>query len=112
MLKAENRLKKKSDFKKLAKGGRRYFSTFFIVYKKLNNDNLKRAGVVISNKVSKKAVVRNRIKRWIRNDIREKLQDLPNADYMVVVKGNVLSRQHQELRQDLHKLLEKISKNG
>lgn len=69
MLKKQNRLKKERDFKKILKEGRglRQKNIFF---KFLINDlGESRFGFVVSKKISNKAVVRNRVKRRMREAV-------------------------------------------
>jgi ribonuclease P protein component len=70
-----------------------------------------RTAFVVSKRVSKKAVERNRIKRALREEIRVNLAKLPKGDYMVMVKPLALLKTNRELREDLHRALDKISGN-
>ena len=73
MLSKSNRLQKKKDFDVVFKKGRGIKEDFLFL--KIINNNLKdsRFGFIIPNKVLKKATQRNRIKRklreWIKNNI-------------------------------------------
>ena len=73
MLPKENRLKKKKDFEEVFEKGKGYKEDF--VYLKIRKNKLKlsRFGFIVSKKFSKKAVVRNKIKRKLRESIRTKL---------------------------------------
>jgi len=63
MLKAVNRLKKKADFQRLYREGTKLRIGPLLVIKGANTLSLARFGVVVSKKVSNKAVVRNKIRR-------------------------------------------------
>ncbi len=64
-------LKKKSDFEKLKKFGKRIFLTPWLVLNVAkNSEKSVRAGYTISGKVGG-AVIRNKLKRWSREIIRE-----------------------------------------
>jgi ribonuclease P protein component len=70
MLLKENRLKKKKDFERVFSQGRNLKGDF-LFFKTINNkleDN--RIGFIVSKKVSKKAVERNKIKRRLREILR------------------------------------------
>lgn len=110
MLAEINRLKSKKDFKEVALNGRRFFSTFFVVYKLNRKEKRIRVGVVVSNKISKKAVVRNKLRRWVKSDVREVLLGLPAADYMIVVKKAAADKRHYELKKNLINILERNKK--
>lgn len=76
MLPKENRLKKKKDFENVFKRGKGVKENF--LFFKWTNNNLKesRFGFVVGKKFSKKAVVRNRIKRRIREVVRINLPQI------------------------------------
>lgn len=60
------RLKKRSDFLRIHGGGRKWVSGSMIVQVLENNLEDARFGLTVTKKVSKNAVVRNRIKRRLR----------------------------------------------
>lgn len=65
-----------------------------------------RIGISISQKVSKRAVVRNRIKRQIRAAFRQLLPKLSNGwDIVIVVKPTALECNYAEFLQELEQLL-------
>ena len=63
MLKKINRLKKKKDFEKVLRGGKGFKEDFLLFKTIKNNLKTSRFGFIISQKVSKKATVRNKLKR-------------------------------------------------
>lgn len=77
MLKRINRLSTKGDFSRLfAKGKYTHASEFVLKYFP-NNLPQSRFGFVVSTKISKRAVVRNRAKRQMREIVRSILEKLP-----------------------------------
>ena len=62
MLKKENRLKKKKDFERIYKKGRGFKGDSLFLKILENKEELTRIGIVVSKKVSKKAVQRNKLK--------------------------------------------------
>ena len=64
-----NRIKESSDFQKVMKNGKWYASECLTVYILENNINSNRVGVAVGKKAGK-SVVRNRIKRLIREAYR------------------------------------------
>ena len=62
-------------------------NTNFGIYVADNALDHARLGLVVSKKVSKRAVVRNRIKRQIRETFRQQQQTLGARDYVVVAKS-------------------------
>lgn len=54
-----------------------------------NGKDLSRFGFVISKKVDKRATVRNRIKRKLRNCLEEKMEKISKGyDFLFIIKGN------------------------
>jgi ribonuclease P protein component len=75
MLAKENRLRKEKDFGAIFKGGKTFKEGFLVLKTIKNNLDIDRFGFIISQKVSKKATVRNRIKRKIREIIRVNIKN-------------------------------------
>lgn len=65
------RLTRKRDFDKIYRLGHKTASSFLFIRYLPNRLNHPRLAVVIGRKVNKKAVVRNRLKRLIRQTVRE-----------------------------------------
>jgi ribonuclease P protein component len=67
-----------------------------------------RFGISISQKVSKKAVIRNRIKRQIRSAIRELLPHLsPGWKVVIVVRPSAVECKYEHFLRELKQLLVK-----
>lgn len=81
MLSKINRLTKKKDFEQIFKKGKGFKEDFLILKFAPNNLNQNRFGIVISQKISKKATTRNKIKRRIRQLIRAKLPKMKKGRY-------------------------------
>lgn len=89
MLKAENRLKNRSDFSKIYKYGKSYANRDFVVYYKKNDLQRLRVGFSVSRKVGK-AWKRNIIKRRLREIIRNNQTILiNNYDIIIIVRKNI-----------------------
>jgi len=93
---------KKEDIIFLYKNGRKIYSdnfiVFFLPYKEM------KSAVVVSKKISKKAVVRNKIKRRVRHICRDMLK---NGKYVIVVKKDVSNIEFEKLRNDFKKIINK-----
>jgi ribonuclease P protein component len=81
------RLLKPADFKRVFEQRQSVHNTYFGVYAGKNTSGQARLGLVVSKKVSKKAVVRNRIKRQIRENFRLQQSDLGPRDFVIVAKA-------------------------
>ncbi len=76
MLPKSHRLKKKKEIERVFQKGRVYRENF-ILFKFIENDLKKsRFCFIVSQKVSKKAVVRNKIRRWMSEATRGKIKEL------------------------------------
>ena len=88
MLKKVNRLAKAKEIAAAFARGRTFFNPFFTV-KFLSAKTGRQFTVVISTKVFKKAVARNRLKRLIREEIRKNLAGFRPGSYIVIAKPKV-----------------------
>jgi ribonuclease P protein component len=109
MLPLKNRLKKKKDFETVfGKGSiikNKYF--FLKIFKREENSDT-RIGFIVSKKVSKKAVERNRIKRLFREVIRLNLGKIkPRYDMVYIVLASARDKDLSELEKEIMSILEK-----
>lgn len=73
-----------------------------------SNQRYSRFGISISQKVSKRAVVRNRIKRQLRSALRQLLPELvPGWDVVIVVYPDAQECDYLQFLQQLKQLLAK-----
>jgi len=108
MLPRENRLKKEEDFKKVFKKGRGFTNNLFVLKIVKNNLDISRFAFVISKKISKKATVRNRIKRRLDNVIRADLPKIKKGwDGIIIVLPGAEIKDFKEIEEDINQLLEK-----
>lgn len=109
MLPKENRLTKKKAFDQLLKKGQAYFSQTLILKIIKNNLYISRFGFIISKKIAKKAVIRNKLKRRLREIIRKDISQLKGGyDIVIIAKKNsgVADKNYQLLKEEV-KFLEK-----
>lgn len=106
MLPAYARLKKEQDFNLVWRKGRSYFSRYLLLKMLKKKIKYTRFGIIVSNKVSKKATQRNRLKRRIREILRLKLDKItPGHDCVIVVKAGILERTYQEIDREIKNIL-------
>jgi len=109
MLPKENRLKKKKDFEKLFKDGMSFQEKFLAL--KINKNNLSnnRFGFIVSKKISKKAVVRNKIKRQFREIVRKEINNYRKGfDVAVIALPGVELKTFEEVSRALERAFKKI----
>jgi ribonuclease P protein component len=76
MLKQAHRLTKTKDIESVNKAGKSFFTKVFIMKFLPNKLKSTRITVVVSTKISKNAVVRNRVKRVMRDKIRTNFKSI------------------------------------
>lgn len=102
------RLSKEKDFKKINALGKSFFSPLFRLKVLSNKSQLSRFAVVVTTKTSKKATVRNRIKRQIKEIVRLEGRNIKaGADFIIMVKSPALGKDYQDLEKDLLSLFTK-----
>lgn len=110
MLLRVNRLQKEKDIERVFKKGRG-FKEDFLVLKTLKNDSNKiRFGFVVSQKVSKKANIRNKIKRRLSELVRSKLKSkvLTNySDNLLIAAPGLEIKDFWEIEEAMNKLFQK-----
>lgn len=108
MLPRENRLKQDKDFKALfSQRSGVYDSICGLKYKK-NGLPVSRAAVVVGTKVSKSAVVRNRLRRQIREALRLRFASvLPGYDMAWLVRPDARGKTYPELAKVVDNVLKK-----
>jgi len=109
MLAKPQRLARDRDFKKIFEQGRAYYSKQLGVKVTNNQRARNHYGIIISTKVSKKAVERNRLKRQISQILKGLDKDLaPGLDLAVVVLPAILGQKFKAVKAELEKVLEKL----
>lgn len=73
----------------------------FTVYSTSNQLPHPRLGITVSRKVSPRAVVRNRIKRQVRESFRQHHGALPGVDVVVIARGHAAGSDNSALRRAL-----------
>lgn len=108
MIPKERRLITKGDFARLFKKGRVVHSRGITLKYSRNDRELTRFGIVISAKVSKKAVVRNKIRRRLRTSLGRRLDSIrPGFDAAIMVRKDAIGMGYKELDAAVERLLEK-----
>lgn len=108
MLAKRYRLTKNKDFAKVAQQGQVVFSRALGLKWIKNNLPYSRFGIVVSLKVDKKAVVRNKVKRRIRAVLKENLSKIvKGCDFLILTKPEIKELDYQQIKDKLLNLLER-----
>lgn len=108
MLVKRSRLIKKKDFQNVFRAGHARDGTIFFLKLVKNNLNVSRFGFVVSQKVSKKATARNKIKRRFRTIIRLMIKQIkPGFDVVIIAQPSIIKNTYQEIREMMQKLFKK-----
>ena len=109
MLKKKNRITKDKEFDRAFKTGQSFYTKLFGLKAVDNSLEINRLGVLVSIKVSKKAVVRNKIKRQIKELVQKELPDIKTGkDLVIIVFSEILSKNFKELGEALALALKKL----
>ena len=96
-MKKENRLRSNMEFKRVYSKGKNYWNRNLILYVRKNNTNITRIGFSVSKKIGK-SVVRNKVKRRMREICRLRLDQLKEGyDLVFIPKKNVVDLTYKEL---------------
>jgi ribonuclease P protein component len=108
MLKKTARLLKQKDFDRLHLKGRTLHQSSILLKILQNESDSNRFGIIVSNKIDKKATVRNKIKRQLRAIIRKKERIiLPGNDLVIIVKKNILNLNFAQIETAVTDLLKR-----
>lgn len=104
MLKRKHRLAKFKDVKRTFAQGRSFFNPFYRI-KFFKKEEGLRLTVVVSSRVSKKAVERNALKRRVREFLRKNIKSLEKGDYVIDTKPKITQLPNKEQQEHLLGLL-------
>ena len=105
MFKKTNRLAKHTAVQAALRAGRGFFNPLFNIRFLNTQNSTSRFTIVVSTKVDKRAVKRNRLKRIIREYIRNAMPGLRLGDYAIMLKPLAAKRSEQELILNLNSAL-------
>lgn len=109
-MKKINILASSRDFEKIIKKNKPYFSPYFKLYITKNETNIYKVGIAVPKTLGN-AVIRNKIKRQIKNilDNNKKLLHL-SYNYIIIVRKDVLKLNFNKIEIELINLLNKERK--
>lgn len=108
MLKKINRISKRKDFEEVKKRGVLYYSPLFGLLILKTEEKKKEFGLVVSKRISKKAVERNRIRRLLSEGIRKNLGSIKNCRGVFLVKREILGKGLGEIENEIKRVWQRI----
>ena len=102
------RLLTRRDFASLREQSERLSTRTFVAEYRPSSQGCVRLGVAISRRVSKRAVVRNRIRRTIRESFRLHRAGLPHLDILLIARSLSAQQTNPHLRADLEGIWRKL----
>lgn len=109
MLAEANRLTLKKDFAKVFKEGRASFDGNLGIKILENSLDQTRFGFLVGQKVSKKAVARNKVKRRLRAIVRQKLPQIKKGyDVVVITLPPIASQKYKNIERSVSHNLKKL----
>ncbi|MBI2483851.1 ribonuclease P protein component [Candidatus Uhrbacteria bacterium] len=112
MLPRKFRLHRREEIIPVLRYGRPFPSSLITVRIRPNRAGNPRATVIVANAVSKKAVIRNRIRRRIQEVIRKEfLSSLPNIDVIISAKSPAVNASSHEFQKVLKEIFSPYSRS-
>jgi ribonuclease P protein component len=106
----ESRLKKTKEFEEVFSKGKGFRQGGLFLKVKEGTEGGSRFGIVVSKKVSKQATARNRMRRLIREALRQEREQIKNgAEAVIVVLPEFKENDFKEVQIHVHNLLKKAS---
>ena len=106
---AELRLRSKPQFDAIYAAGRRIDDRFFALRVKANDTGRPRIGLAVAVKTAGNAVVRNRLRRLVRESFRQAQHELPAVDIVVAAKFPAAGAPATVLRASLATLWNRVA---
>lgn len=104
MLSRPNRLRRRNDFTRVYKKGTTVHARTFSIKHAQNQLGHPRIGIVVSTKVSKKAVIRNRLRRRFYAQMRHLLPRINGGvDIVIMVRHSAIDQESAQIARDLEK---------
>lgn len=103
-----NRLKREKDFERILRNGKTFKEGFLILRIVKNNINQTRFGVSVSKKISKKATLRNKIKRRLLSLLKPRSPKIKTGvDIFLIALPGLETKDFWEIKEMIHELFTK-----
>ena len=104
-----DRLRKRAEFLLVSEQGRKLHTTHFIILRKDSPLVAPRIGITVSRKVGN-AVVRNHLKRLVREFFRQNKQLFAAADYNIIAKKSSAAMAFRDVCNELGSAMQRLPK--
>ncbi len=109
MLKKIYRLTKDKDFNRVFKKGNSSFNKILGIKAVKNSLEYSRFGILVGAKISKKAVLRNKIKRQIREIIKLDLKNIKSGfDYVIISLPAIAGKSYKEIEESVRNNIKRL----
>lgn len=102
------RLVSKADYKSVFDESKKFSEKHLLILFRPNQKSYARMGLIVGKNISKSAVVRNRIKRVIRESFRHIQSKLNNVDVIVIARQQCDKLSKENLRKGIDQLWKKL----
>lgn len=101
-------LKRNNDFRRLYARGKSYAGGYIVVYSAKNRLEVNRTGLTVSKSLGK-AVVRNRMKRLMRESYRRLDEKLVQGyDLVIVARNRAVGKSQEQIMKDMEYVMKKL----
>ncbi|MDG2308107.1 MAG: ribonuclease P protein component [Candidatus Binatia bacterium] len=101
------RVRKRTDYLSIQNGGKRLSTRHFLVVYRPGRNTDARLGITVTKKIGC-AVIRNRVKRAVRETFRQARRDLPAVDLVVIVRKGAGALRMPEVAAELAPALNRL----
>ena len=105
---SQHKICKQVCFNKIFSDGIMLNSAGLRLFWAINDVTFARIAIRVPKKEISGAVERNKVKRLLREVVRDKINELPSFDYLIICKRSLLACSNQEIKGSLLTLLHKI----
>ena len=110
-MKKNNIIKSKLEYTEIIKKCKYLKNNYFIIYYRENNKNINRYGISVPKKTGK-AVIRNKIKRRLKNIIDNNEFNIQKSyDYVIIIRKRLIELNYQEMEKSFITLMKKVGEN-
>jgi len=105
MFSSKNRLRKKGDINNVFKKGKNVAGDFIFLRLVKNDLGVNRFALVVSCKVSKKSVLRNKAKRQLREAIKNIILEIEQGfDFIIIAKPAIINQKLKDIEKEINEI--------